>query len=248
MLHLVISGADVLIERIRVMAPSDAPNTDAIDPSGTRIVIRDCELDTGDDDVAVHAGSSDVLIEDVFFLHGQGISVGSGTRAGLSHIIVRRCTFDGTDNGLIINSYRGNGGEVHDVWYSDISMRYVRRPIDINMRYSGNNPTEQGDVGPRTAGPGETKYIPNCHDIHFANLRITNSPLAGRIIGLPEQMVRNITFTSVSTDSTRGFLVEDGRDILFSNVLVKSGRRLPAVLLRWRSGAGMTGMDLARVS
>ena len=50
MFHLVPSRCqDVLIENIRIVAPSDAPNTDAMDPAGHRILIRNCELDIGDD-------------------------------------------------------------------------------------------------------------------------------------------------------------------------------------------------------
>jgi polygalacturonase len=222
MYHLVPTGSDMLFENIRVVAPSDAPNSDAIDPSGTRIVIRNCEIDTGDDNVAVHAGTKDVLIEDLICLHGHGISVGSGTRGGLSHMIVRRCTFDGTDNGIRIKSYRGNGGEVHDLWYSDITMKNVRRPFDINMLYHGNDPTPWGDVGPREALPGETKDIPNFHDIHVSNLTVTRSPVAGRILGVPEQMARDITFTNVKIDSTRGFLVQDGKNVVFENVQITS--------------------------
>lgn len=222
MYHLVPTGSDMLFENIRVVAPSDAPNSDAIDPAGTRIVIRNCEIDTGDDNVAVHAGTKDVLIEDLICLHGHGISVGSGTRGGLSHMIVRRCTFDGTDNGIRIKSYRGNGGEVHDIWYSDLTMKNVRRPFDINMLYHGNDPIPgMGDVGPREALAGETKDIPNFHDIHISNLTVTRSPVAGRILGVPEQMAREITFTNVKFDSTRGFLVQDGKGIVFENVQIK---------------------------
>jgi polygalacturonase len=228
MYHLVPTGTDMLIENVRVVAPSDAPNTDAIDPAGTRIVIRNCEIDNGDDNVAVHAGSRDVLIEDIICLHGHGISVGSGTRAGLVHMIVRRCTFDGTDNGLRIKSFRGNGGEVHDITYSDITMKNVRRPFDINMLYHGNDPTPWGDVGPREAQPGETQNLPNFHDIHVSNLTVTKSPLAGRILGLPELMAHDITFTNVKIEAVRGFLVQDGKGIVFDHVQItpKTGEAL----------------------
>jgi len=219
MFHLVPRGEDITIENIRIVAPSDAPNTDAMDPGGQRIVIRNSEIDTGDDNVAVQSGSHDVLIEGLTCLHGHGISIGSPTSKGLSHIIVRHCTFNGTDNGLRIKSYRGNGGEVHDIWYSDIVMTNVRRPFDINMLYNGNagGPT---DVGPREATPGQTQNIPNFHDIHVTNLTVTRSPLAGRILGIPEQMANNITFTNVKIQSTRGFLVQDGKDITFANVQI----------------------------
>jgi len=229
MFHLVPTCQDITIENLRIVAPSDAPNTDAIDPGGQRIVIRNCEIDTGDDNVALKNGARDVLIEDLTCLHGHGISIGSGTRDGLSHVIVRRCSFNGTDNGLRIKSYRGNGGEVHDIRYSDIVMKNVRRPFDINMLYNGNagGPT---DVGPRQATPGQTQAIPNFHDIHVTNLTVTRSPLAGRILGLPEQMANAITFTNVKIQSTRGFLVQDGKDIAFDNVRIDVAMGEPLVL------------------
>jgi len=229
MFHLVPRGQDITIENLRIVAPSDAPNTDAMDPGGQRIVIRKCEIDTGDDNVALQSGSRDVLIEDLTCLHGHGISIGSPTRNGLSHVIVRRCTFNGTDNGLRIKSYRGNGGEVHDIRYSDIVMKNVRRPFDINMLYNGNAGLAT-DVGPRQAAPGQTQAIPNFHDIHVTNLTVTRSPVAGRILGLPEQPASAITFTNVKIQSTRGFLVQDGKDIVFENAKIEVAIGEPLVM------------------
>lgn len=229
MFHLVPRGSDITVENLRIVAPSDAPNTDAMDPGGQRIVIRKCEIDTGDDNVALQSGSHDVLIEDLTCLHGHGISIGSPTRNGLSHVIVRRCSFNGTDNGLRIKSYRGNGGEVHDIRYSDITMKNVRRPFDINMLYNGNAGLAT-DVGPREATAGQTQNIPNFHDIHVTNLTVTRSPLAGRILGLPEQMANAITFTNVKIQSMRGFLVQDGKDIVFENAQIEVALGEPLVL------------------
>jgi polygalacturonase len=200
-----------------------------MDPGGTRIVIRKCEIDTGDDNVALQSGSHDVLIEDLTCLHGHGISIGSPTRNGLSHVIVRRCSFNGTDNGLRIKSYRGNGGEVHDIRYSDIVMKNVRRPFDINMLYNGNAGLAT-DVGPRQAAEGQTQNIPNFHDIHVTNLTVTHSPMAGRILGLPEQPANAITFINVKIQSTRGFLVQDAKDIVFENAQIDVAAGEPLVL------------------
>ena len=234
MFHLVPRGQDITIENIRIFAPSDAPNTDAMDPGGQRIVIRNCEIDTGDDDCALQSGSRDVLIEGLTCLHGHGISIGSPTNNGLSHIIVRHCTFDGSDNGLRIKSYRGRGGEVHDIWYSDITMKNVRRPFDINMRYNGNTPTklpngQSTDVGPREAD-GQTQAIPNFHDIHFSNITVTRAPMAGRIIGIPELPANNITFNNIKVQSSRGVLVQDAKDIVFENAQINAAVGDPVVL------------------
>jgi len=227
--HLAPQGKDITIENVRIVAPSDSPNTDGIDPGGERIVIRKCEIDTGDDHVALKGGARDVLIEDLTCYHGHGISIGSATRNGFSHVIVRRCTFDGADNGLRIKSDRGAGGEVHDIRFSDIVMKFVRRPFDLNMRYNGNAGLWT-DVGPREAEPGQTQYIPNFHDIHVSNLKVSGSPLAGRIVGIPEQMANDITFTNVSIQSTRGFLVQDGKDIVFEQARIENAIGEPLVL------------------
>jgi polygalacturonase len=241
--HIVPRGKDMLIENIRIFAPCDAPNTDAINIEGERIVIRKCEIDTGDDNVALHSGSHDVLIEDLTCLHGHGISIGSPTQKGLSNVIVRRCTFNGTDNGLRIKSNRGRGGDVHDISYTDIEMKNVRRPFDINARYNGNADTPT-DVGPREAEPGQTKDVPNFHDIHVTNLTVTRSPLAGRIIGIPEQMPHAITFTNVKIQADRGFLVQDARDIVFDHVQIVPAIGEPLVLenatVKW-NGTEKTG-------
>lgn len=227
--HLAPSGEDITLQNLHIVAPSDAPNTDALDPGGQRIVIRKCELDVGDDNVALKNGGRDILIEDLTCLHGHGISIGSGTREGFSHVVVRRCTFDGTDNGLRIKSYRGGGGEVHDIRYSDITMRYVRRPFDINMLYNGNAGLAT-DVGPRRAEPGQIEHIPDFHDIQVTNLTVTASPVAGRILGLPELPANHIRFSNAKFQTTRGFLVQDAKDVVFENTQIDAAVGAPFVL------------------
>lgn len=229
MFHLVPRGQDITIDAIRVIAPADAPNTDAMDPGGQRIVIKNCYLDTGDDNVAIQSGSHDVLIEHLECLHGHGISIGSPTRNGLSHIIVRDCTFDGTDNGLRIKSYRGNGGDVHDISYSHITMANVRRPIDINLLYNGNAATG-GDVGPRQAQPGQTQAIPQVHDVHFADITITHAPVAGRILGLPELPAHDLTFKNVTIQAQRGLQVQDAKDVTFEKCAITTPDEKPLIL------------------
>ena len=65
MFHLVPRDiTDLTIERVKVYAPFNAPNTDAIDPGPvTNALIRDCIVDTGDDDIVIKSGGTNVLIE-----------------------------------------------------------------------------------------------------------------------------------------------------------------------------------------
>jgi hypothetical protein len=137
------------------------------------------------------------------------------------------------------------GGEVHDIHFSDIVMKNVKLPFDINMLYDGNAGTATG-LTQRQAAPGQTQNIPNFHDIHVTNLTVTRSPRAGRILGLPEQMANAITFTNVKIQSTRGFIVQDGKDIVFENARIDVAAGEPLVLdnawVKWngtqKSGSG----------
>jgi len=215
--HLVPSRCeDVLIEGLRIVAPSDAPNTDAIDPSGARIIIRNCEIDTGDDNVAFNSPVRDALVENLTCLHGHGISIGSPTVGGVHHIIVRHCTFDGGDNGIRIKSVRGRGGLTDDILYSDIQMKNVNRAIDINMLYNGNANTKT-DVGPRQAN-GNTRNVPQVRDVTIEHVTITRAVNAGRILGLPEFPATNITLSDVSIDADSGLWIQDADAVTMKNV------------------------------
>src|SRR4030095_9356869 len=65
----------------------------------------------------------DITITDCFCKHGHGISIGSETVGGVRNVTVRNCTFEDTDNGLRIKSYRGRGGLVENIIYENISMK-----------------------------------------------------------------------------------------------------------------------------
>jgi polygalacturonase len=87
---------DVIIRNIRILAPADSPNTDAIDPfSSSNVTIDHVYADVGDDDVAIKSGaigspgpdapSRDITINDCNFFHGHGLSVGSEIAGGAQY-------------------------------------------------------------------------------------------------------------------------------------------------------------------
>ncbi len=130
---------DITVERVMVRSPWDgsAPNTDDIDPGpGRNFWIHHCDIDTGDDDIVIKSGGTNILIEDNPIGHGHGISIGSETTVGVHHMLVRNCTFDGTDIGLRIKSIRGAGGIVEDVRYENIRMRNVEKAFVLRLDYA----------------------------------------------------------------------------------------------------------------
>ncbi|MEI8288110.1 MAG: glycosyl hydrolase family 28 protein [Verrucomicrobiota bacterium] len=200
MFHLVPKHINNLtIERVKIRAPWDgsAPNTDAIDPGpGTNFWIHDCDIDTGDDDIVIKSGGSNILIENNTIKHGHGTSIGSETSAGVHNMLVRHCALDGTDNGIRIKSMRGAGGLVENVRYTDITMKNVGNAIILQLDYVDNN---------RPNFKGDSRKIPVIRNILFDHLTITDTRNAGMIHGLPESPIRNIIFRDITLTTGKDF-------------------------------------------
>ncbi|WP_294247607.1 glycosyl hydrolase family 28 protein [uncultured Sphingomonas sp.] len=127
---------------VRIDTPADARNTDGIDPGASQdVTIAHSFIRTGDDDIAIKAGYGTtryISILDDHLYAGHGLSIGSETNAGVSDILVRNVTLDGTTSGLRIKSDASRGGLVTRVRYEGICLRGNRRPIDFDTRYDAD--------------------------------------------------------------------------------------------------------------
>lgn len=141
--HIAIGGktTNVTVSGITVRAPASTDpvnpshNTDACDVTGKHILIKNCDISTGDDDYTCGGGTSDVLIANCTYGYGHGVSVGSYTHGGVSNITVENCTFTNTDCGIRIKSDRGRGGLVENMTYRNLKMTNVGIPILIYATY-----------------------------------------------------------------------------------------------------------------
>jgi polygalacturonase len=165
--------------------PADARNTDGIDPGATDdVTIAHSFIRTGDDNIAIKAGKTGgtryVSILDNHFYSGHGMSIGSETNGGVSHVLVRNLTLDGTTSGLRIKSDVSRGGLVEDVTYENVCLRDNKRPIDLYTAYDAG---AQGDL------------IPHYRGIVFRNVVGTT----GRLIanGFDEHHVMELTLDGV---------------------------------------------------
>ena len=141
-----------------------ARNTDGIDPaSATNVTITHSFFNTGDDDVAIKAGSTGasthMTISHNHFYRGHGMSIGSETDGGASAIRVFDLSIDGADNGLRIKSNAARGGLVQDISYADVCLRRVKHPIEMDTHYSASETTEGNK-------------IPEFRDIRLQNVRV----------------------------------------------------------------------------
>jgi polygalacturonase len=203
---------DMTIRNVRILAPQHSPNTDAIDPfSSSNMVIDHVFADVGDDNIAIKSGiinspgpddpSRNITITDCEFLHGHGLSIGSEIAGGANNIHAERIHFKGTDQGIRIKANRDRGNQVYDISFKDITMEDVHTSILISAYYPKAMP--EGDVAPAPI----TRLTPFFHDITIENVKSTNSPWAGVIVGLPESPVKNLVLKNVSIQAQKGMQI-----------------------------------------
>ncbi|WP_343592087.1 glycosyl hydrolase family 28 protein [Paracidovorax wautersii] len=166
---------------VRIDAPANARNTDGIDPGASEdITIAHSFIRTGDDNIAIKAGKGatrHVSITDSHFYWGHGLSIGSETVAGVSDVLVRDVTLDGTTSGLRIKSDASRGGLVSGVRYENVCLRGNRRPIDFDTRYRRS---AQGDAIPafqdivlrHVAGDGGTLVLRGYDEAHSIDVTL----------------------------------------------------------------------------
>ncbi|MBT2119809.1 glycoside hydrolase family 28 protein [Dyella sp. LX-66] len=125
--------------------PDTVKNTDGFDPGeSTRVVLAYSYISTGDDHVAVKAGSGKgsqyLLFAHDHLYYGHGLSIGSETNTGVSDMTVEDLVVDGHDSpngvGIRIKSDVSRGGAVSDVVYRGVCMRNVRQPLVFDAFYS----------------------------------------------------------------------------------------------------------------
>jgi polygalacturonase len=226
---------DVVIRNIRVLAPANSPNTDAIDPfSSSNVVIDHVYADVGDDDVAIKSGainspggdqpSRNIRITDSTFMHGHGLSVGSEIAGGAQNITAERIHFNGTTNGIRVKANRDRGNDVSHLVFRDLDMQGVKIAILISEYYPKVLP--QGNVAPAPV----TRLTPHFHDITIEHLTATGSDTAGVIVGLPESPVQRVVLKDVSIQAAKGLTVGYA-EVTGKNVSIQSQSADPIVSL-----------------
>ncbi|PNX91951.1 polygalacturonase, partial [Trifolium pratense] len=125
---------------ISIDSPPTSPNTDGFDISfSSNILVKDSNIKSGDDCIAINGGSSFINATGVTCGPGHGISVGSlgKTRPNdqVSNVNVRNCTFIGTSNGGRIKTAPGGSGYAKHITFEKIILVNVKNPIIIDQHY-----------------------------------------------------------------------------------------------------------------
>lgn len=202
------NSRNVIIDGITVRCPWNAQNGDAIDLSDChQALVVNCIVDAGDDGICMKSGEfkedakvngcEDILIQDniVYHAHG-GFVIGSEDICGMKRIVVRDCTFSGTDTGLRFKSAIGRGGKTEDIYISNIMMTDISDQAIIFECNYANRPAGYKEGEP-VAQPEKLEKVPEFTDINISDVICRNAKIgiaASGIAGL--NCVHGITISN----------------------------------------------------
>jgi polygalacturonase len=209
----------ITIETLAVSGQHFPNNTDGVDISATGVFFCGNNVACGDDNVVMEG--KNIYVAYSQFGVGHGCTIGSITSSGVSDVTVDHVTMNGTTAGIRMKSARDRGGMVTNLTYSNMTMTNVTNPVSIQSYYPTipTNPTTD-------TAQAITATTPYWQNITIKNLKVTGSPNAGSLWGLPEAKISNVVFDGVSIQAKTGMDIYHATGISFINgstITVSSG-------------------------
>ncbi len=238
----------VTITNLHILNPPDSPNTDGINPNGSSHVrIAGCEIDVGDDCIAIKAGTEDtpckracehITIEHCRMLHGHGgVVIGSEMSGGVRDVRVTDCVFTGTDRGIRLKTRRGRGGAAAGLTFQNISMQDVLCPFVFNMYYFCGKGGKLPEVRDKAARPVDGG-TPMLSDISIEAITVCRATAcAGFLFGLPESPVKRVRISDCTVEMTPGkagqaAMMDDLHDMEAAGLFLRNGEDIDVRGLR----------------
>jgi len=201
----------------KIRSPGNSPNTDGIDPSGSsNFTIRDSYISTGDDHIALKAGSAghiaNVTITHNHLYYGHGLSMGSETDSGIENFLAtdnvidqNGCVGCSSSNDIRIKSDSSRGGEVKNVLYQDTC-----------IRNGGSQPHEFVFDPYYSSQTGD--LIPNFHDIYMKNVHMMDAGNSSKFMGHDADHVLTVFMDNVvwNTFNSHDFTSQFTSDAAFT--------------------------------
>ncbi|MBD8488574.1 glycoside hydrolase family 28 protein [Echinicola sp. CAU 1574] len=202
-----------------------SPNTDGINPTSCKNVhISDCHISVGDDCITIKSGrdfdgrkwdtpTENVTITNCTMLSGHGgVVIGSEISGSIRKVTISNCVFDGTDRGIRLKAARGRGGVVEEIRIDNIVMKDIQlEAIVMNLFYDKN--THEGPV---------TEETPSFRNIHISNVTGSNVNVAGKVLGIPEMPIDQISFSNINMNAKEGLSIKTATHVELRDVEIST--------------------------
>jgi polygalacturonase len=209
--NITLQGVTIRAASSHVSPPSH--NTDGIDLVGTNCLVQNCDISTGDDNIAIGSSggvSAGILVTNCTFGVGHGMTIGSHTEGGVSNLTVINCSFNGTDYGIRMKSDNDRGGLAQNLGYYNLGMTNLRyAPVAIHSYYNSDN--DPIGVTPATAASqaiaAATSTTPIWRNILISNVvaTVASGGQAGILWGRTELPVTNVTLAKINITAPANF-------------------------------------------
>lgn len=236
---------NVVIKNVTIR--SIGGNSDGVDvDSCKRVVIEGCDIESGDDCIAIKSGrgmeavregrsTEDVLIRDCTFSDNifACIGVGSETSGGIRGVRIEHCTFKQAKTyAIYIKSRPGRGAFIEDISGSDLDVQTATNGfLRINLLNSGLQDAEPvlGDAG-----------IPTAKNFRFTNVRVNCGTLVNAAAISPVKPLHGLSLANVTGTCTKGITLANITDAELHGIHV-TGFSGPLLGINNVTGTGLEG-------
>jgi polygalacturonase len=211
--HMMLKGnnTDITIQRITIDTPV-SPNTDGMDLGSSNVLVQNCYISDGDDNIEIGGGgdfvTTSVVVTNCTFGIGHGVSIGSKCSGGVSNVTVVDCTFNNTDYGIRMKSDYDRGGIVQNLTYCNLGMTNITfAPIVIHSYYNSYGPPTTAGITPTTASQmavQSTNTTPKFQNIIISNLTATAAQ-PGMIWARTEWPATNIILSKLNITASGSY-------------------------------------------
>ncbi|MGD0464801.1 MAG: glycosyl hydrolase [Tepidisphaeraceae bacterium] len=216
-------------------------NGDGIDVDSTADVrIANCDIDSGDDCVALKSGrgaaaarldrpTEDVAISNCLLASGfAGVGIGSEMSGGIRDIRIENCNFTRGANAIYIKGRTGRGG-----FFQNISANYLKASTRV---FLGINPRDSGIVGVDPLAGDDS--VPRVRHISISNAVVNCGTLLDASHTLPLKPIEGLSLSNITGVCRRGILLTNAVNVDLDNLNLTG---FSGAFLRTRnvSGAGL---------
>lgn len=208
---------NLIVKNVTILAPSNAPNTDGIDPdSSSNVCIEDCYISNGDDLISIKSGwdvygmrvarpSVNITIRRVTGTTAtcSGIAFGSEVSGGIENVLVEDMHVFNAAAGIRLKTAPGRGGYIRNVTIKGMKLEGVRRAIE----FSGDAGEHPEDIVGSEGGhnPSRSSYNHSMTTmvagIFIQNVVGVDIVSAGRFISIPQAPFVDICLFNISLDA-----------------------------------------------
>ncbi|XP_028072415.1 probable polygalacturonase [Camellia sinensis] len=196
-----VYSRDIIIQGLTILAPTDSPNTDGINPdSCSNIRIEDCYIVSGDDCIAVKSGwdqygtsfgmpTQHLLIRRLTCISPDSavIALGSEMSGGIQDVRAEDIIGINSQSGVRIKTAVGRGAYVKDIYVKGMKMYTMKYVFWMTGNY-GSHPDKGFDP----------KAFPVIQNINYRNIFAQNVSMPADLEGIQDHPFTGICISNAN--------------------------------------------------